>query len=290
MKHRLLFYLIFFNMLSVASWAQEEVEVHGTYTYAVGENDDITLREAKRKCVELAKAEAIKAAFGVLITSDAIDSNSETNGEAASSYFWENTVAMAKGEWLGDTQAPLITISYANDRLLFQAEVWGRAREITQAQTELQWSVLAGNGSAKRETLEFQSGERVYIKFRSPAADGYLAIYLITGDDQTSCLLPYKKNSAGQHFIKGNREYLFFDKEKDPGATIYGLSTQHQIEENQLVIIYSKNPFTKCNDVTGDKRHPNSLSTHDFQKWLLKCQRADREMVVDKKWITIRKP
>ena len=283
-----------FLLLLTVGWlpglhAQKVMEVHGTYTYAVGENDNITLREAKRKCVELAKAEAIKTAFGELITSDVIDTNTETDGEATTSYFWENTVAMAKGDWLEDTQPPQIRIAYVNDQLLFKAEVWGKAREIAQTQTDLQWSILAERDGNKQETAEFKSGERVFVKFRSPS-DGFVAIYLITGDDETACLLPYKSNSSGKNPIRHNKEYTFFDKAKDPAATYYKLSTQHETEENQLVIIYSPNSFTKCNDITGDKRHPNSLSTHDFQKWLLKCQRADKDMVVNKKWIKITKP
>jgi hypothetical protein len=110
------------------------------------------------------------------------------------------------------------------------------------------------------------------------------------GDDETSCLLPYKNERSGRCAINGGREYTFFDKLSDPRATHYRLSTQREQEDNELVIIYSPNPFTKCNDITGDARHPNSLSTHDFQKWLLKCQRADRDMVVDKKWVKIRRP
>jgi hypothetical protein len=80
---------------------------------------------------------------------------------------------------------------------------------------------------------------------------------------------------------------MFFDKEVNPQAIHIKMKTKRRLEDNQLVIIYSPNPFTKCNDITGDKLHPNSLSTHDFQKWLLKCQREDRDMVVNKKWIKI---
>lgn len=268
--------------------AQKVVEVQGSFTYAVGENDNITLREAKRKCVELAKAEAIKAAFGEMITSDVIDTNTETNGEASSSYYWENTVAMARGDWLEDIEAPKIKIAYVGDRLLFTAEVYGKVREITQNLTDLHWSVLSEKNGHKKETTEFVAGERVVVKFRSPA-DGYVAIYLITGDDETSCLLPYKNNVSGMTPIRHNKDYVFFDKDVDPAATHYRLNTQHETEENQLVIIYSPNPFTKCIDITGDKRHPNSLSTHDFQKWLLKLQRADKDMVINKRWIKIKK-
>lgn len=267
--------------------AQKTVDVHAEYSYEVGENDNITLREARRKCLELAKAEAIKAEFGELITSDVIDTNVETNGEATSSFFWENTVAMAKGDWLGDTQPPQFDVQYIDNKLIFKVEVWGKAREIVQSKAELKWKILKDTDGEKEETNRFRNGEKVYLSFRSPA-DGYLAVYLIMGDDDTACLLPYKNEPSGRFQIKRGKEYMFFDREVDPSASQYKLSTKYAMEDNQLVVIYSPNPFTKCNDVTGDAKHPNSLSTHDFQKWLLRCQRADSDMIVNKRWVKIR--
>ena len=288
MMNKVLLLLLAIMCLPMVSMAQKTATVNGKYTYEVGENDNITLREAKRKCIELAKAAAIKAEFGELITSDVIDSNIETNGEATSSYFWENTVAMAKGDWLGDTRDPEIQISYIDGKLIFTAEVWGTAREIMQARTDLEWKIMKDGLDGKEEAQQLNSGERIYVSFRSPA-DGYVAIYLIENDDNTSCLLPYRKNTTGRHQIKSGRDYTFFDKETDPEATAYNLTTQNASEDNQLVIIYSPNPFTKCNDVSKNTKRPNALTTHDFQKWLLKCQRADRDMIVNKKWIRINK-
>lgn len=286
--NKTLLLLLFIACLPTFGLAQKTSALHGTYTYEVGDNDNITLREAKRKCIELAKAAAIKAEFGELITSDVIDSNVETNGEATSSFFWENTVAMAKGDWLGDTRDPEIHIEYIDGKLVFTAEVWGTAREIMQARTDLEWKVMKDGSDGKEEAQQLNSGERFYVSFRSPA-DGYVAVYLIENDDNTSCLLPYRKNTTGRHQIKSGRDYVFFDKETDPNATPYNLTTQNESEDNQLVIIYSPNPFTKCNDVSKNSKRPNALTTHDFQKWLLKCQRADRDMIVNKRWIRINK-
>lgn len=283
------FYLLFALFVPLAVSAQKTTTVSGKYVYTVSDNDNITLKDAKRKCIELAKAQAIKNAFGEMITSDVIDSNAETNGEASSSYYWENTVAMARGEWLADIKPPVLNVDYVDGKLVFIAEVVGKAREIIQAKADLKWSVLKDDSGEKIVTSSFISGERVYLKFRAPA-DGYLAVYLIVGDDETSCLLPYPKDAFGRFAVRGGRDYVLFDKERDPTAPFYKLNTTRPQEDNQLVVIWSPNPFTKCNDITGDARHPNSLSTHDFQKWLLKCQRQDHDMVVDKKWIKIHKP
>ena len=83
----------------------------------------------------------IKEEFGEMVTSDVIESNVETNGESTSSKYWENTVAIARGDWNRDTQDPEISVEYINGKLIFTAEVWGEASEIVQAKTELEWVV-----------------------------------------------------------------------------------------------------------------------------------------------------
>ena len=275
--------------MPLATSAQKTTTVTGKYIYTISDNDNITLKDAKEKCIKLAKAQAIKNAFGEIITSDVIDSNAETNGEASSSYYWENTVEMARGDWLYDTKPTVLNVEYTNGNLVFTAEVTGKVREVIQAKADLKWDILKENSGEKITTSDFITGERMFLKFRAPA-DGYLAVYLMVGDDETSCLLPYPKDALGRYAVKGGRDYVLFDKERDPMAPSYKLTTKRLQEKNQIVVIWSPNPFTKCNDITGDAQHPNSLSTHDFQKWLLKCQRQDRDMVFDKKWITIHKP
>ena len=56
--------LTLFALVSATVSAQRTAHVHGEYSYVVGENDNITLREARHKCIELAKAQAIKSEFG----------------------------------------------------------------------------------------------------------------------------------------------------------------------------------------------------------------------------------
>ncbi len=266
--------------------AQKTVSLNGKYSYVLGDNDNVTIREAKIKCVELAKAEALKTAFGTIVSSDFINSDRVVNDEF-SSYYLSETSTSVKGEWLGDERDPEIKMEIIDGDLVFSAEVWGKAREITRATTDLKWQVKKDVGGQKLEADAFNSGERFFVSFRSPA-DGYVAIYLITGDSETACLLPYRKDLTGRFQVKGGKEYLFFDKTQDPAASYYKLSTTEPQEYNQLVIIYSPNPFTKCMDIGRDSRHPNALDSKDFAKWLIKSQRADNDMVVHRKWVTIR--
>lgn len=277
--------LIIAALCSPTVFAQKTANVHGKYTYVLSENDNVTIKEAKIKAIELAKAEALKNEFGMLVVSDYINTEKVANDEF-SSYFMSDTQASIKGEWLGDEREPEISIECVKGDIFFTAEVWGKAREIVRATTDLKWEVQKDNNGSKVEADRFNSGERFFVKFKSPA-DGYIAIYLITGDSETACLLPYRKDNSGRYQVKGGKEYTFFDKSLDPTASYYKLSTDQLQEMNQLVIIYSPKPFTKCTDTGGDARHPNSVDQKDFAKWLLKNQRADNEMVVARKWLTI---
>jgi hypothetical protein len=274
------------SITAIAQTPREEI-VSAEYTYTVRDNENITFGEAKRKCIELAQAEAIRNKYGEIITSDFIDSRVNKDGESSDSYYWENTVARAKGVWLGNSEGfPKFDVAYSDGFIVFTAKVQGLAREIIQSTIDLKWSIMK-DGINDRVTAEtFDSGERFYVNFRSPA-DGYVAVYLLEGDDVTSCLLPYSKDPDGRCPVKAGRDYVFFDKNTDPYAPHYVLKTKYAQENNQLIIIYSPNSFTKCNDKVTEKNRPRSLNTSEFQKWLLGCQRMDNDMVVNKKWIKI---
>ena len=274
------------SITAIAQTPREEI-VSAEYTYTIRDNENITFGEAKRKCIELAQAEAIRNKYGEIITSDFIDSRVNKDGESSDSYYWENTVARAKGVWLGNSEGfPKFDVAYSDGFIVFTAKVQGLAREIIQSTIDLKWSIMK-DGINDRVTAEtFDSGERFYVNFRSPA-DGYVAVYLLEGDDVTSCLLPYSKDPDGRCPVKAGRDYVFFDKNTDPYAPHYVLKTKYAQENNQLIIIYSPNSFTKCNDKVTEKNRPRSLNTSEFQKWLLGCQRMDNDMVVNKKWIKI---
>ena len=282
-------------LLPIKLMAQEDVDVHDSAIYVVGDHDNVTLNEAKQRCIELAKLEAIKKTFGEKVTGEIRDKYIDVNGKVSTETMLI-TSTRAGGTWLKDTKEPAINISYIDGQLKFKAKVWGKVREIVRSQTDIEWCILTGRNGAFNERkfephdhVDVESGDNLYVGFKSPA-DGCIAIYLIEGE-KTYCLLPYKKNTTGQQLIKHGKYYRFFDEMEDPDAKRLKLTTsnQNEIEMSRLVIIYSKNRFTKCNDNTGDIKHPNSLSTKDFYKWLNKCYVDDTDMLVNEKNITIRK-
>ena len=294
MKNIMKTMLWIFLCLPLAATAQQTVEVHGKATYVVGESDNITLSEAKLRCIEWAKTDAIEQAFGKRISSNIVDTNISSvgsEGTVESSYFWMSTEAMSLADWLGDTRDPEISVEFVRGELFFTAEVWGKAREIVQAKADLKWKILKETGERRTETDTFATGERLYIDFRAPG-DGYLAAYLIqSNSSKATCLLPYRTDTSGRFKVKGGTRYTFFDKTATPPAPYHiNLTTDQPFEMDGIVIVYSPNAFTKAGDSTGDARHLNTLDARDFRNWLKKTQLADREMVVETRWVKINNP
>ena len=138
--------------------------------------------------------------------------------------------------------------------------------------------------NAKAKT--FNSGENIYIRFKSPSA-GYLAVYLLEAK-QVSCLLPYKQMTEGAFQVEAGKEYILFDPETDKRCrSPYKMTTGMSAETNELVLIYSPHVFYKANDNKGGFNQVNTLSNLAFNEWLLKCQEQDEEMVVKKEVIKI---
>lgn len=271
---------------SLSVFADDRIaSVNGKYTYILTENDNVTIKEAKIRSIDHAKAEALKNEFGVMVMSDFINTEKGVN-EDSQSFYVLDTSSSVKGEWITDEKPPVVNIECVDGELHFTAEVWGKAREIVRSKTAIEWQVQKSVDDAKIETERFMSGERVYVKFKVPT-DGYAAVYLITGDNNTYCLLPYRNDTRGRMPVRGGKTYTFFDRVSDPMAQQYKLKTDQSHEYNQLIVIYSPNPFTKCMDIKGDPKSPNSLPQKEFAKWLLKNQRDDKEMVVARKWVAI---
>lgn len=266
--------------------AQKTATVSADYTFQVSPTDNITFQNARIKSIEYARAKAISDQFGTLVASDFMSTEMGVTNDTRSFYVLD-TQNSARGTWLEDLETPEVKVECVNNEILFTAHVKGIAREIKRASTEIEVTISNEPEIKGKKSVEvFNSGERIYLDFRAPH-DGYVAIYLITGDEETSCLLPYRNAASDRVFVKGGRHYVFFDKNVDPTATQYKLKTPYDREFNQLVVIFSRQPFNKCTDFSSDELHPNWLSRKDFANWLLKNQRADDEMVVKRIWIAI---
>lgn len=273
--------------IAAPSFAQRTENVHGVYTYTVGEDETFSIAEMRHKCIVGAQNEAIKEKFNENIKANTNMVDMDISGEAISR-FVEEIEAYSAAEWLGDSKPSVFKADYAADRLTFTAEVWGEAREITQPSVDLRWSILCGGTTDSYQSKKFNNRDRIYIKFKSPVS-GYLAIYVLdSSNKKASCRLPYRSNTSGRFEVMAGQEYVLFDRDFDVNATPYRMVTNKPLELNNVVLIFSPNPFTKCNDDAGDFRHANSVDIDDFEKWLRKTRKRDNDMVVDRsQWLVI---
>lgn len=280
MKCRILALLLFFTS---CSWlvAREVKVVEGSYTFVVPPT--MTYQEGEQEALRRAQLNALAKAFGRII---AESSTSVVNGQ--DELFYQEGNTQVKGEWLETIGTPKFERSFSDDGIIIKCTVKGRAREIKGVQTQLDCKVLCNQPEAAAEQLDFQSGNRLYLKFLA-AEGGYLAVYLYDSKaDEVSCLLPYPTDSHSVCNVKKDHPYLFFSKARNElpvRAVEYVMNCTDEVEVNTLYVVFSKREFSKPTlDRSSQIGH---LSYADFQRWLVKSQSNDETMQVVKKSIRI---
>lgn len=273
--------------------AQKLKTVEHTYTYFARNSE--SLEQAKRIAINRAKVEALRKCFGSTISGATASSLITKNHATTSKFVSLSSEGEVNGEWIADEEKPVIKTSLGDDGFVVTATVKGKVRELQGNGIDFTAKVLRNTPDIRYESSEFIAGDQLYMYFTSPI-DGYLAIYLTDGDN-SYCLLPYMKNSSGIFQIVHGEEYKLFswkhpsDEENPKEIEQYTLTTEgEQGDLNQLYIIFSPNEFTKALDKFGQKDGntlPRNLSWEEFQKWLLRIRRNDKQMAVQTKNIFI---
>ncbi len=278
-------------------FAQRECKVSGEYTYYAPLN--VSPDDAVAIAVEKAKIQALADAFGTLIDMHSSNMIQNANGKSNSSFLslGESSV---KGEWIGDTREPATDVVIEEGFMKASAKVWGMAREIVSAPIEISAKLLKQTDGQHDED-QFHHGDQLYLSFKSPTK-GFLAVYQMDGKGESYCLLPYAGDDDGMFSVKANKSYILFSEEhadKGENCDEYNMTCEKATPEQNLVfIVFSPNKFTKANDeesnkvvdVNGEKELlPRFLSYADFQKWLMRCRRLDKDMQVIIKPIVISK-
>ena len=266
--------------------AQKLKAVEAEYTYHAPEN--VTLEQARQTALDRAKIQALADAFGTIV-SQYNTTRVENSSEYSSVDFTSIGGSEVKGEWIETIGDPIYNIRYKGDMLVVSVKVKGKAREIVTASLDLKVHVLKNGTEDKFESDKFRSGDDLYLSFQSPVA-GYLAVYLVDADQQAFCLLPYRAQQTGIYPIEANRRYLFFNvKEALPSERSfvdeYTMTCERSMEHNQIYVIFSPNQFAKATDTERGNLIPRQLNFDDFNKWLVKCRKTDKEMCLD--FITI---
>lgn len=271
------------------AFAQKSLTVDAEYTYRASE--DVSLGQAKQTALERAKIQAIADAFGTIVSETNTMRMSNKNGRSDVD-FMSIGGSDVKGEWLETIGTPQYQINYDGETLVVNVKCKGKIREIVANEVDFQVKMLRNGTDDRSESDVFFSGDNFYVSFTSPIA-GYVAIYLVDVGNMACCLLPYQAQQDGIYSVKANQRYVFFNE--DYAQPIernivdrYTLTTIFPVEQNQVYIIFSPQPFVKAADAVG-KGQLRELKGDEFQKWLAKCRKRDASMSVKMIPIAIKK-
>lgn len=280
--------------------AQKTKKVRGEYTYYAPEN--VSLEEAKRTALERAKIQLIAEEFGTVVAQTNTTFVENTDGKSSVD-FQSLAASEVKGEWIETIGDPKYHISYEQNMLIVKVEVEGRIREIKSAKVNFTAKILRNGTEEHFESSEFKDGDSLYLSFISPI-DGYLSVYQLDTNGDAYCLLPYPGDTDGKVFVEHGKRYVLFsfehksETDKTPIHKYY-MTCAGDREENYIYIIFSPEKFVKGSDVDINNKdipewkweheRPRMLSNKDFQNWLERCRRRDKEMAVEVRQITIRK-
>lgn len=283
------------TVITLSGSAQKVKTVEAEFTYYAPES--VSLAEARRYAQNQARLKAIAEEFGTIVAQTNL-THIDTNDDKSSTRFSSYGSTDVKGEWIEDTGKPEFSESYEGGTLVVTCKVKGKAREIVSSKIDLHAKVLCNGTEDRFEGDRFKSGDELYLSFQSPV-DGYLAVYLVDDDEQVQCLLPYTSQTNGIYQVVANRKYILFSEKAAPHDQVdeYVLTANHDLEHNQLYVIFSPNEFVKAVDEAssrvadgkGTGGFPREVSFDDFHKWLAKCRRHDKDMCLNKILITIKK-
>ena len=274
-------YLLFFVALlffgSSVALAQRIKVIEGEYIYAVPDN--MSIRQAKHEAILLAKNDALDKEYGTAVSMNTMSIINNGNEN-----FYQEAGTSVKGEWIEDVDAPECILRVANNELFIICKVKGCVREITSASIELKVDILKNGLEERFKSTDFVNGDHVYLQFISPV-DGYLAVYLYDNvNDIVDCMLPYKRDQISSVFVEGDHKYVFFSKErpvKDLHTKSYTLKCGNMDEVNTFYVVFSTKMLPK--PVLDDATERSALKTllfEDFNSWLSKLQRVDKNVQV----------
>lgn len=276
MKHT---FLYFFLLFTIPVFSQKMKTVEGEYTYHAPEN--VSLEEARRTALDRAKIQALADEFGTIVSQTNATRMKNRNGRSDID-FLSIGGSEVKGEWIETEGEPEYDISYEQGMLVVRVRVRGKAREIVSARVDIKACVLRNGTEDKFEADEFRDGDDMYLSFVSPVS-GFLAVYLIDAERNAYCLLPYRSQTDGIYKVEANRRYLFFRIKEAPEreqeyVDEYTLTCSRASEHNQIYVVFSPQSFAKAVDSSAAETLPRQLAYADFQSWLTRCRKHDKEM------------
>lgn len=260
------------------AYAADDKAVNGTYTYYG--HQGMTMAEARERALAGAQTEALREAFGTLVTQDVMESNEIQNNREMQN-FLSSTQSTVRGEWLTTTGTPTYQESFENGCPVVTCSVSGRGRKLSNKAPEIIAKVL--NAPDKRAvTSDLLEGEDIFMYVNSPSEDVYVMICIESPDGTVQRLFPYISGPLKLAIMKKGYDYILFDRDRPQGdfgeIDAFNMTTLGEMEIDRIYVMYSPNYFRRGPWEHISDQAAETMSVKDFNKWMLELRRGDEEM------------
>lgn len=273
--------------------AQKAQEAKATYSIVLSRT--ATMAETEAQCVEQARVKAVGDAFGYTVSQTTLARVLDTR-DSFEDNFSLLTRTSVEGEWLGDTETPVISWSCVADEFTVTATVQGKIRafaEKAKAQVEF-YATAPGDGQPRNEFLH---GQALHAVFRS-SHSGYLSVYFVDhAEGKVYRLFPAAAYGTLDHLpVESDRSYVLFDRAHAAQFPGYPAVTDLTVEVpagkpqiiDELVAVYAPAPYAKpLLSRPGNPQDLPAMGVEDFENWLTELRKRDREAVVKRTQVTV---
>lgn len=271
--------ILLISLISMQSaFAADDKAVKGTYTYYG--NQGMSMIEARERALAGAQTEALREAFGTLVTQDVMETNEIQNNREIQN-FLSSTQSTVRGEWLSTTGVPEYQEKLENGCPVVTCTVSGRGRKLSNKAPEITAKVL--NSPDKRSvTSDITEGQDIYMYVNSPSEDVYMMICIESPDGTVQRLFPYIKSPLKLAVMKKGYDYILFDWNRPAGdfgeIDAFEMTTLGETEIDRIYVMYSPNYFRRGPWEHVSDQAAETMLVKDFNKWMLELRRADEEM------------
>lgn len=276
--------LLLISIFFLPAFADKKiVDVEGEYTYYIPYN--VARDKAEQTAMQRAMVSTLANEFGTLVTEvSQLDMRSSKDGDNLD--LWNSASTLVRGEWIETVGTPEFIPYLENGNFVITCKVKGRAREISTSMADLDIHLLANSTDPNAETFSFMDGDKLFLQFRSPI-DGHLSVYLEDEVGNVMRMLPFTDERKNSTPIEADKKYFFFVSIEGDSEQ-YQLSTEKEVERNNIFIIFSPNEFVRPidNDPEADLGLRN-LTSKSFRGWVSKLRGADSKLQFIVKPITI---
>lgn len=259
--------------------ADDMATASGDYTF-YGE-DHHSLSDCKRLALEGARISALKDKYGTTVSNDTYSRATNEGSE----YFSSLSATEVRGEWIADIGKPEYDVNLDDEgHYVVRCRVKGNVRPLGNEAVAFEAVALRGSDQIEARTTSFVSGDELRLHFMAPI-DGYVAVFLADDADNVYRLLPYSRDGKGEVRTRHGKNYVFFSESRPDGvddeSVVDGLilSTDREVERNELYVVFSPRPFSSPGAVTTEGV-PANLSLNAFNRWLSDSRRRDSRMGV----------